>query len=451
MLPMLLSGYLFLLIFRPYEYWTILGDLRIERVYMLIFMAAVFFSREKRFVPSPINGTVLLFTLAILFSGFFALSWDASWLLISDYLKFVIFYFMVILSIRNEKDFQFVLLAFLGVMFLYVGKSAWEFFVHDRYVWRMGIRRMTGIDVTYGDPNAFAASICYSLPFVWAMIRSKLENAWLRRGLWAYGGLAVVAIVYTGSRSGMVTFILFLLLLLMGTSRKMLGTLLIGLAVLVGWDYVPQDLQGRFLSVVSSDYEVGGAVTSAEGRTEGFKQGIKLFKNSPVFGIGPANFPLGWPEGRGHNAHNVYGQLLGELGLVGAICFGLLLLFMYRTNKKIIVGFKAFAQAKRLRDEREAETNDAPLPALADTRGQNPPPSAQPAEEEDGGKKAPSGPWFLAFHAFVAQAVIQTMVLMLFKGWADHNLYRYTWLWLAALTVLGYHFFQQEAARHEEA
>ncbi len=236
MLPLMLSGYLFLLIFRPYEYWPILGELRVERIYVLIFISVLFFTREKRFVSSPINGAVVCLTLILLLSGIFGINWSNSWPFIIDYIKYVIFYFMVILSVRNEEEFRLILLAFITVMFIYVGKSAWEFFVHDRYIFRMGIKRMCGIDVTFSDPNSFAASICYSLPLAWAMIRSKFQHAWVTRLLWAYGLLALTAIMFTGSRSGMVTFILFLLLLVMGSSRKVLGILLVGLTLMVSWD-----------------------------------------------------------------------------------------------------------------------------------------------------------------------------------------------------------------------
>jgi hypothetical protein len=52
------------------------------------------------------------------------------------------------------------------------------------------------------------------------------------------------------------------------------------------------------------------------------------------------------------------------------------------------------------------------------------------------------------FYSLVAQAVMQTLLLMLFKGWGDHNLYRYTWLWLGGVTVLGNFLFAQEVRRH---
>jgi hypothetical protein len=60
MLTWLLGGYLFLLIFRPYEYWPILGEFRIERIYMIGFIGAVALSSQSA-SPQPTHGLVLLF------------------------------------------------------------------------------------------------------------------------------------------------------------------------------------------------------------------------------------------------------------------------------------------------------------------------------------------------------------------------------------------------------
>lgn len=450
MLPLMLAGYLFLLIFRPYEYWPLFGELRIERVYMLIFMAVVFLSKEKRFIPSPLNGAVVCFASTLLLSAAFGINWSNSLPFALDYLKYVIFYFMVILSVRNEEDFRLVLLAFVAVMILYVSKSAWEFFVHDRFVFRMGIKRLSGIDITYGDPNAFAASICYSLPLTWALIRSKFRSAWVTRFLWAYGLLALVAIMFTGSRSGMVTFLLFLLLIVMGSSRKVWGILLAGVVLVVSWDYMPEDLQKRFLSTFSEEYAEKGAQASAEGRTKGFLRGLELYKGSPILGIGPDNFRYSWPGmATGPNVHNVYGQVLSELGTAGVLSFGLLLWLLYRQNRRIVTRFQRLAPQKPDEDGEEP-----PAPARKGLQ-----PNGRAGKGRDATPPLPQQgkPWALAvqsvprFHSLVGQAIIQTMILMLFKGWADHNLYRYTWLWLAALTVLGTHFFSQELKRSGQA
>ncbi len=447
MLPLMLSGYLFLLIFRPYEYWPMLGEFRIERIYMLIFMTVVFLHKDKRFISNPLNGLVVCFTLTLLLSGAFGISWGNSWPFIVDYLKYVVFYFMVILSVRNEEDFRLVLLAFLGVMFLYVGKSAWEFFVHDRFVFRMGIKRMIGIDTSYGDPNAFAASICYSLPLAWALVRSRFRSAWITRFLWVYGLLALMAVMFTGSRSGMVTFILFLLLIVLGSSRKVWGILLVGLVLVVSWDYMPEDLQRRFLSTFNGEYSAVGAQASAEGRTRGFLRGLELYKSNPILGIGPHNFPLTWPGmATGPNVHNVYGQLLSELGTAGLLSFGSLLWVLYRQNRSIVVRAQRMIQQKAdgLGDNSVSLQKKGVKGDVSARNGFNinaPGPSR-------GKPSALAVQSIPRFHSLVGQAIIQTVILMLFKGWADHNLYRYTWLWLAALTVLGTQFFSQELKRH---
>lgn len=441
-LPTLLAGYLFLLIFRPYEYWPILGEFRVERVYMLCFMGIVFFSKEKRFLPSSLNGTIILFSLTLLLSGFFSISWDASWRVIEDYLKYVVFYFMVILCVRDEKDFRFIILAFIGVMFVYVGKSAWEFFVNGRHVYRMGIPRMIGIDITYGDPNSFSATICYSLPLTWAMIRSKFDNVYLRRCLWIYSCLALVAIILTGSRSGMVTALLFFLIIFLSTSRKFLASFVIAIVLLFSWQVMPEDLQTRFLSIFVDDMGPQGAQQSADGRMQGFMHGISLLSDNPILGVGPNNYPLSWDIRM--NAHNLYGQLLGELGLLGGGAFGILLILMVVKNRGIIRKCKLMT---RLGESESSHPSDHAAKALNGGLRRTCHSSGLLVRKPERTFFKDLGPVPLVFYSLVAQAIIQTIILMLFKGWGDHNLYRYTWLWLAALTVLGHHFFQQEVKR----
>lgn len=440
----LLAGYLFLLIFRPYEYWPILGEYHIERVYMICFMSIVFLSKKKFFITDKINASVFLFSSLLLVSGVFSLSWDASWKVIADYLKYVVFYLMVILCVRDSKDFRYIILVFILVMFLYVGKSVWEFFVNGRYMYRMGIARMVGIDVTYGHPNSFAASICYSLPLTWAMIRSQFESVWLRRFLWTYGCLAFLAIVMTGSRSGMVTSLLFLLIILLGTSRKFAAILLISIAITLSWQVMPDYLQTRFLSTFVDDVGPESARASAEGRMIGFNQGISLFIDNPILGVGPGNYPLSWDIRM--NAHNIYGQLLGELGLLGLVSFGFLLILIIIKNRHIIktVRHILFNDASKSSSYsmRVTETVVADSPCISPLsccHGRN----FRKTFFKDLGTVP------LVFYSFVAKAIIQTIILLLFKGWGDHNLYRYTWLWLAALTVLGYHFFSLEIKRYK--
>lgn len=407
-------GYMFLFIFRPFEYWPVLGEYHIERIYMLCLMTSVFLWREKRYIPHPINKAVLLFFAIMLISAATAFDQNAAFTEVFDYFKLIVFYFIVALTIRDERELKNFIFAFLIIMFLYVGKSAWEFFIHDRYVYRMGIKRMTGVDITYGDPNAFAASIVYSLPFLWAMIKCQLENRWIKIMLWAYGILAPVCILYTGSRSGMVTSLLFFVLIWFYTSKKLLGLVLLSLLLMVTWVNMPESYKIRFESIfvhgIAEKAGQKGADDSARGRIEGLKMGIKTFKSYPLLGIGPANFKYAWAGATGEvigwSAHNLYGQLLGELGGLGFISFSILVGLILKTHYGVKKEVSLFLQKKK-----DEITND---------------------EARD-----------LLLLQYISIASIQAIILLLFNGNFGHNLYRYLWLWIGAIGVLSTQFISE--------
>lgn len=412
----LVVGYLFLFIFRPFEYWPILGELRLERVYMIFLLLAVVLWQDKKNRPHPITNGVLLFFLVMVASLLMAFNWDDAYSVTFDYFKLIVFYFVVILTIRDEYELKNFIIAYIAVMFLYVGKSEWEFFVHERHWYRMGIRRLIGIDTTYGHPNNFAASIAFSLPFLWAMIRCRIENRWLRRMLWAYGGLAVVGIIYTGSRAGMVTGILFLLLLWLGQSRKALGIVILTFALIFGWAVMPEKYQARFESIFVKEAGTEGAYHSAQSRIMGLKQGIKMFTQYPVLGIGPGNFKYGWPNREiDMSAHNLYGQVLGELGAAGFLTFFLMVWLIIRTHRKIIRDIDGLSHL----NSRAPDTLSPQDKALLTLK-------------------------------YISIASIQAVILMLFNGNFGHNLYRYNWLWIGAIGVLSVYFLDKRKTESRE-
>src|SRR5262249_47826618 len=101
--------------------------------------------------------------------------------------------------------------------------------------------------------------------------------------------------------------------------------------------------------------------------------------------------------GTGFNSHNVYGQVMGELGTTGVIAF-LALLLCFLAN---------WWEARKLARS---------LP--------------QPSRD---------------FSYQTSQALGVCLVLLLFLGVAGHNLYRYNWLWYGAFQILALHCLRQRA------
>jgi O-antigen ligase len=417
-------GYLFLFVFRPFEYWQLLGTLRIERIYMIIMLVMMIFSTKTRYVPHIINKAVVSFFLVMVIASIFAFNQGDAYIVTFDYFKIIVFYFVIIMTIRDSDDLKVFVAAYILIMFLYVGKSAWEFFVHDRFMWRMGIKRMGGIDSTYGDPNYFAASIAYSMPLWWALFKYRIEKGFVRNVIYAYPILAVVSIIYSGSRSGMLTALLFVFILVATSSKKYLAIVSMLLFLGGAWTFMPDTYKSRFLTSFSleetDDFErrtQNWAAASARGRILGLQTGYTTFLEHPLLGVGPGNFKYAMIPGSdvhiGISAHNLYGQILGEVGgagLITFIFFVLLIIKYHLSNGKR-------ARELLLRNELSHE---------------------------------PRLKRHLQLFNLLSTASLQVLILLLFNGNFGHNLYRYNYLWIGAIAVIISHYmisFKKEIER----
>src|SRR5262249_12661581 len=98
-----------------------------------------------------------------------------------DYLKVIVFTILVIGSIGNGQMLKHLIAGYLLVMALYMTHSLKEY-LNGRHVYRMGVPRMIGIDITYADPNTFAATLVYSLPLTlpfWAKCSARKHRLFL--------------------------------------------------------------------------------------------------------------------------------------------------------------------------------------------------------------------------------------------------------------------------------
>lgn len=155
---------------------------------------------------------------------------------------------------------------------------------------------------------------------------------WWQQGL-AYFAAALMAhtIFFSFSRGGMLSLILTggISLALVKLQPKHYVTL--GLAALLGLRMAGPEVQDRFLTVFS-DTEKRDA--SAQGRLELWEDCLDATGKRPIFGLGPAHWPLvaaeyGWLPGK--EAHSLWMQVMAELGVPGvALLLGFYLVTMKR-------------------------------------------------------------------------------------------------------------------------
>ncbi|MBW3597681.1 MAG: hypothetical protein KY475_10435, partial [Planctomycetes bacterium] len=233
-LPLWMAAvYVGLFIIRPWEkLFPSLGALHFERAYAIAMLAAVVVSGQLRVRLDRQTAAVLAYLGAVGLSVAFAWRSELAYYPFYVYASVVLFYFVLMSVIRTPYQLVFIVSCYVGAMGLYGAKALWEFFVHGDHVTDMGIRRLVGIEHSFGGPNAVASSFVISLPvalFLWSS-RREITEGWpdgirsaFGPSLAAYGALAVTVIILTGSRAGMVSFVAFVWLLALrrpGFERK---------------------------------------------------------------------------------------------------------------------------------------------------------------------------------------------------------------------------------------
>ncbi len=395
----LLIGYMFLFIDRPFEVWPWLGDLHVERIYMLFTMAAWAVYPDKRWLPNAQHAAYALFAVAVL--GCWAVSpWaDKGQQTVEDWLKIVVFYVMLVTTIHDEKGLKHIAVGFLTVMALYLLHSFREY-LGGRHTYRMGIARMVGVDTTLGDPNSFGASIIYALPIVAAAWQSDIAGRLGKLMLAGYVGLSSLCILLTGSRGSLLGLCVWFAIIVWGTRYRTRAALALAVAAPLAFVALPDSLQTRFETIINPEVGPANARESGQGRLIGFFTGLDLWARSPFTGVGPG----AWRPATGSKieSHNLYGQLLGETGSAGAVGF-LAIVGCYWVNLRAI---------KRMR-------------------------AAAPPEEQND----------LVFT--LPRAIGVALFLLLFLGAVGHNLFRFTWLWFGGFLIIARHCAARRVAAWE--
>lgn len=385
--------YVFLCIERPWESIRYLQGLPIERIYAIVMIIVAFMCDRFKIISSPTNKWVygllsLHFILApFAFNTGFAVDQG------TEYAKMVVLYLLMLSVVDDENSLNIMVRAFVFSMMVYSLHSLWEYH-NGRHQWRMGISRMVGAGITYSDPNAFGASVVLSLPFVYALLRSEFKS-WLRNIYYGYFALAVICVVLTGSRTSFVALMAAILIfILFRQGKRRLIVLASGvIAVGVIWVAMPVEKQDRIRTLWDENAGPENATSSAEGRLIGWKVSWKMFKKVPMTGVGAGgdNFisyrMANNIDDEGQESptqpHVLYGQVLAEFGVGGAIFFIGLVVAILRCS--------LFSRSI--------------LKSLNSTNN---------------------------FSFFLSGAIIASLVLLLLFGFGGHNFYRPLWLWLAA-------------------
>lgn len=320
---------LLLLVFAiPLERLNHIGALPAELSLFKVLSVAVFggiivhylvFRRQDRWVSAPQNWWLALFVLAVLASGFVAVSPRRTLAGITRLARVLMLYPIVVNVIKSERDLHRVTWAFLlsGLICTLYGIYTYHFAPHL-------IEAEGRISGTMDDPNEFAAAMLTRIPLALELfLRDK--RRWPRIVLAVVAGASVYGIVLSGSRSGLLALAVAFLLFVSNRKRKFRTFAIVIAVMALVFVVMPSSYQER-MGLEPSTQETAWA--SMHRRWTYQVLGIQLFQKHPVLGIGLDGFAVAY--GRSvyrflqdthveRVAHNTYLEIAVGVGLTGLI------------------------------------------------------------------------------------------------------------------------------------
>ena len=271
-------------------------------------VVAWLFSREPKRIPiHPVTIALLLFALWISLTTTTALfpiqafdTWQRT-------MKIILFNgFVTIVLMRDRKRIDILIwvivvsLGFFGVkggIFTIVSGGSHHVFGPPGSI--------------ISDNTQLALALLMVVPLM-RYLQLNAESKWVRLGLLAAMLLTIVAILGSQSRGALVGLLIMLLALFARSRRRLLATIVVGLSVGIGINFMPDSWSARMGTI--ADYEED---TSVQGRFDAWRFAYETAKDHPVLGGGFFVVRMGGPR----SAHSIYFQVLGEHSFVGLLLF----------------------------------------------------------------------------------------------------------------------------------
>ena len=203
--------------------------------------------------------------------------------------------------------------------------------------------RLAGAPADVINPNELGFVIVTLIPFLHYLLwtgRWKLKIVYL-----VLMPLLLYALILTMSRGAFIALVVVGFLIFKESRRKMALIAIAGIAVMLAFSVMTPVQKERYLSIIDRDAE-GGA--SAEGRITGMIREFKLGLSRPVVGhgLGTTSEAKANKLGRRQASHNLYAELLIEIGIIGFAIFMAFLVRAFRQLKMLQLEFGRNAQVE---------------------------------------------------------------------------------------------------------
>lgn len=287
------------------------------------------------------------------------------------YVKIILIFALMISTISSPRRIKQMTWVMIVASAYIAGRAVFDYVRGVNLI--EGDRVRGAVGGMFQNPNDLALNlVTFLAPTMFIIIQDR--KMWRRAAAALFAVVMVAAIVCTKSRSGFLGLIAMCIVVGYYTVRTRPGVLIAAVvAGLMALPAMPQSFWNRMDSIMNADEDPTG---SREARLRLIDQGLQVFADNPLTGVGAGQFQNynapGVTVEKWRVTHDVWLQVASELGIFGLLTFGFLVYRAYSAN---------FEALRMLRGPRRARATGAGGRRATATRAGPGDPLALTAEE----------------------------------------------------------------------
>jgi probable O-glycosylation ligase (exosortase A-associated) len=311
--------------------WGFAFSMQFSMVVAVATLLGMLASREPKKIPWTAETIILLiFTLWMVFTTFFAAYPSVAWPQLDKVVKIQLMVFVTLMLMQSRE--RIVLLMWVMTLSLaFYGVKGGIFTITNGGVFH--VRGPAGSFI--GGDNEIGLALVMTVPLL-RYLQLQTKNMLVRHALSAAILLTALAAIGSLSRGAMLGIVAMGTFFWLKSRNKFSTTFLAAGAVVLILSIMPQQWFDRMQTI--KHYE---ADASATGRINAWHMAWNMAKHRPLGGgfesFQPDMFAMYAPvPDEVHDVHSIYFEVLGEHGFVGLALFLALACFTWRSASKII-------------------------------------------------------------------------------------------------------------------
>lgn len=313
-------------------YFPVLATARIELVIALIVLIETIVLQKGlanlSLKYNPVCKYLLCFFVVMLLSYLQAWDYEHSWnFIIIEFIRVYIFVILVVALVRTQQE-VFILLFLFSALTLITGYEGLYLHLNETSTYTFH-----EVDVSIATKGMAASHVAAAnlqvqcLPIT-VFLMFGIRSIVLKATLCLFAVSSVITIVASGSRGGFLGLIVFGIVTIAFSENRVRALIISIIVCVIALPLMPGDYMSWMGSITSH------ADDSAASRIDGLITGFDIMLRRPILGVGPGCYPFarkawfGW----GLESHNQFGQMMGDLGILGTIVWPL---FMYHVFKNL--------------------------------------------------------------------------------------------------------------------